>query len=134
MCILLMHVKCAHRFFEVLLDEVESAELTVEDVMSHILLDLFGKGAVDDVTIRFPTDLQHCSICIQAQCFCQFFALLPRTEENIKQALIESASCVLKELFGPVNIESVTLSPFPWKDEHNENNENHAICCHQPAC
>jgi len=123
MCIFLMHIKCADRFFEVLPDEVESTELTVENAVSHILLDLFGKGAVDEVTIRFPSDLrmglQYCSIDIRAQCFCQFFALLPRTEENMKHALIESASSVLKELFGPVNIESVTLSPFPWNYEHN---------------
>jgi len=134
MCILLMHVQCAHRFFEILPDQVEGAELTVEDAVSHILLDLFGKGAVDEVTIRFPTGLSHCSIHIQALCFCQSFTLLPRTEENMKHALVESASSLLKELFGPVNIESVTLRPFPWNYEHDENNENQAMCCHQSAC
>ena len=39
MCILQVHVQCAHRFFEVLPDEVESAELTVEDAVSQILLE-----------------------------------------------------------------------------------------------
>ena len=137
MCILQVHVQCAHRFFEVLPDEVEIAELTVEDAVSQILLDLFGKGAVDEVTIHFPSDLrmglQYCSIDIRAQCFCQFFALLPRTQENMKHALGISICSLLKELFGSVNIESVTLSPSPRNYEHDENNENQAECCHQPA-
>jgi hypothetical protein len=137
MCILQVHVQCAHRFLEVLPDEVERAELTVEDAVSQILLDLFGKGAVDEVTIRFPSNLrmglQHCSIDIRAQCSCQFFALLPRTQENMKHALVISICSLLKELFGSVNIESVTLSPSPRVYEYDENNENQAECCHQPA-
>ena len=137
MCILQVHVQCAHRFFEVLPDEVESAELTVEDAVSQILLELFGKGAVDEVTIRFPsnlhTGLQHCSIDILAQCFCQFFSLLPPTQENMKHALVKSICSLLKELFGSVNIESVTLSPSPRNYEYGENNENQAECCHQPV-
>ncbi len=137
MCIFLMHIKCADRFFEVLPDEVESTELTVENAVSHILLDLFGKGAVDEVTIRFPSNLRmglpYCSIDIRAQCFCQFFSLLPRTQENMKHALVKSICALLKELFGSVNIDSVTLSPSPWNYEHDENNENQAECCHQHA-
>ena len=137
MCILQMHIKCADRFYEVLTDEVVSSELTVENEVGHILLDLFGKGAVDEVTIRFPSSLrmglQYCSIDIRAQCFCQFFALLPRTEENIKHVLVQSICSRLKELFGWVNIESVTLSPFPWNYERDENNENQAECCYQLA-
>lgn len=137
MCILQMHVKCAHRFYEVISDEVESTELTVEEAVSHILLNLFGKGAVDEVTIRFPSSLrmglQYCSIDIRAQCFCQFFALLPRTQENMKQALEKSICSLLKELFGWVNIESVTLSPSQWDYEHDENNENQAECRYQAA-
>ena len=137
MCIFLMHIKCADRFFEVLPDEVESTELTVENAVSHILLDLFGKGAVDEVTIRFPSNLrmglQHCSIDIRAQCSCKFFSLFPRTLENMKHALVESICSLLKELFGSVNIESVTLSPSPRNYEYGENNENQAECCHQPV-
>ena len=137
MCIFLMHIKCADRFFEVLPDEVVSTELTVEDAVSQILLHLFGKGAVDEVTIRFPSNLrmglQYCSIDIRAQCFCQFFSLLPPTQENMKHALVKSICSLLKELFGSVNIESVTLSPSPRNYEYGENNENQAECCHQPA-
>ena len=118
MCILQIHLQCYDRFFEVLPDEVENAELTVEDVVSHVLLDLFEEGTVDDVTIRFSSSsrmgLQHCSIQIRAQCSCQFFVLLPRTKENMKLAVEKSICSILKEFFGPVNVEGVMLSPSPW--------------------
>ena len=118
MCILQIHLQCYNRFFEVLSDEVERAELTVEDVVSHVLLDLFGEATVDDVTICFSSSfhmgLQHCSIQIRAQCSCQFFTLLPRTKENMKLAVEKSICSILKELFGSVNVEGVMLSPSPW--------------------
>lgn len=118
MCILQIHLQSYDRFFEVLPGEVENAELTVEDVVSHVLLDLFGEGTVDDVTIRFSSSLhmglQHCSIQIRAQCSCQLFTLLPRTKENMKLAVEKSICSILKELFGSVNVEGVMLSPSPW--------------------
>lgn len=115
MCVLQMHLNCSDRFIEVLPDEVESAELTVENMVSHILLDLFGGGSVDDVTIRFSSNLhmglQHCSIHIHAQCFCQSFVLLPRTRENMKLEVEKSMHSLLKELFGSGNVGSVTFVP-----------------------
>ncbi len=82
MCILQIFVQCHDRFFEVLREEVESTEVIVEDAISQVLLDLFGEVSVDDVAIRFSSDLrmglQHCSIQIQAQCSYQSFALSPR--------------------------------------------------------
>ena len=118
MCILQIHLQCYDRFFEVLPDEVENAELIVEDIVSHVLLDLFGEGTVDEVIVRFSSSphmgLQHCSIHIHAQCSCQFFVLLPCTKENMKLAVEKSIGSILKELFGSVNVEGVMLSPSPW--------------------
>jgi hypothetical protein len=120
MCMLQMDVQCSDRFFEVSPDEVENAELMVEDGVGRILLDLFGEVAVDDVAIRFtsspPVDLHHCSIHIRAQCFCHSFALLPRTKENMRRAVEKSLCALLRELFGSVNVESVTFSPSAWDD------------------
>ena len=117
MCILQIHLQCYDRFFEVLPGEVENAELTVEDVVSHVLLDLFGEGTVDDVTIRFSSSLhmglQHCSIQIYAQCTCQHFVLLPRTWENMEIAVEERMSSLLRELFGTVTVDNVKLRPSP---------------------
>ena len=118
MCNLEVHVQCYDRFFEVSADEVENAELMVEDVVSNVLLNLFSGGTVDDVAIKFSPKprmgLQHCSIQIRAQCSCQLFTLLPRTKENMKRAVEKSICSILKELFGSVNVEGVMLSPSPW--------------------
>lgn len=118
MCILQIHAQCYDRFFEVFPAEIENAELTVEHAMSYILLDLFDGGTVDDINIRFSSNLHmglhHCSIHIHAQCACQSFTLLPRTRENMKLAVETRLSSILRELFGSVNVDNVTLSPSPW--------------------
>ena len=123
MCNLQIHAQCYDRFFEVVPGEVENAELTVEDVMSHILLDLFDEGTVDEVTIRFSSNLHmglhHCSIQIHAQCACQSFTLLPRTKENMELAVENSISSILRELFGSVKVDNVTFSPAPWDPEYD---------------
>ena len=118
MCILQIHVRCYDRFFEVFPSEIENAELTVENAMSLVLVDLFEEGTVDDVTIQFSSNLhmglQYCSIHIHAQCACQSFTLLPCTKENMELAVENSISSILRELFGSVSVDKVTFSPAPW--------------------
>ena len=118
-----IHVQCYDRFFEVFSDEVEYAELTVENAVSQVLLDHFDEVTVDDVTIRFSSNshmgLQHCSIQILAQCACQTFALLPRTKENMELAVEQSICSLLRELFGSVKVDSLTFSPSPWDYEYD---------------
>ena len=117
MCNLEVHVQCYDKFFEVSPDEVENAELMVEDMVSNVLLNLFSGGTVDDVAIKFSPKprmgLQHCSIQIYAQCTCQYFKLLPRTWENMELAVEEKMSSLLRELFGTVTIDNVKLRPSP---------------------
>src|SRR5258708_32001346 len=104
------------KYFEVLPDELESTEVTVEHAVSHVLLELFGEVSVDDVTIRFSSDLymglQQCAIQIHAQCSYQSFTFLPRTQENIEHTVAKCICPILKELFGSVHVDSVTVSPF----------------------
>jgi hypothetical protein len=118
MCDVQIQLQCYDRFFEVSSDEVEFAELAVEEIVSQVLVDLFGGGTVDDVTIRFSSSLrmglQHCSIQIHAQCSCQHFVLLPRTREKINLAIEKSLCSILKELFVSVKVDSVMLNPSPW--------------------
>ena len=118
MFILQIHAQCYDRFFEVFPGEVQNAELIVEHAMSHILLDLFDEGTVDDVTIRFSSNLhmglQYCSIQIHAQCACQSFTLLPPTKEQMVLAVENSINSILRELFGSVSVDNVTFSPAPW--------------------
>lgn len=123
MCILQMQVQLADRFFEILPEEVVSAELIVENLVSHILLDLFDKAAVDEVTICLPSNSREGnkfgSIQIHVQCFFEFFTMLAGTEEKMKQALVTRLLPLLKELFGPVDIHSITISPTPWNYGHD---------------
>ncbi|HZS77733.1 MAG TPA: hypothetical protein VFA41_14060 [Ktedonobacteraceae bacterium] len=115
MCKLEMHMQCYDRFFEVLPTEVESAEIAVEEGVGQVLLDLFGGGMVDDVTVDFSSNLRmglrYCSISISAQCLCQGFVLFPDTKEHMKLEVEKSIRCLLKELFGSVHMGSVRLIP-----------------------
>jgi hypothetical protein len=123
MCILQIHVECYDRFFEVFSDEVVNTELIVENAVSQLLLDLFDEVTMDEVTIRFSSNLhmglQHCSIQMQAQCACQSFTLLPRTKENMELAVENSICSILRELFGTVNVDNVKFSPPPWEYEYD---------------
>ena len=107
MCMLLIRVQCYDKYFEVLPDEVENAELMVEDVISHVLL---------DVSIRFSSNarmgLYHCSISIRAHCACQQFSLLPATRAHMELAVERSICAMLRELFGSVSVDRLTLTPL----------------------
>jgi hypothetical protein len=115
MSVLQISIQSLNRFFEVLPDEVEQAELMVEDAMGKVMLNLFGEGTVDDVTIHFSTGLltgkRHCSIQIYGECPHQSFVFLPCTREDMELAVEKSIRCILKELFGEVSVDRVTISP-----------------------
>lgn len=106
-----IHVQCYDRFFEVLPDEVESAELLVEDAVTRVLLDLIGNALVDEVTIK-PASSE----------------VLVRCESDTNQSkqgnmemamrLAESVvGQVLRELFGTVTVNEVTIKPAPSQHE-----------------
>ena len=123
MCTLQMSMQCYNRFFEIALDEREKAELFVEEMVGHVLLDLFGEGIVDDVTIScssgLPLGLHYCSISICAQCSCEGFVLFPRTQEHMRRAIERSISSILKELFVTVKFDSILLRPSKRECKHN---------------
>ena len=120
MCHVQIHALCDKRFSEVLTEETD-AELAVEEVMSQVLLALFGEGTVEEVRIR-PTSqvcskFRNCSIHIQAQSPCHCFTPFPRKEENMERAIENSISVLLRELFISVSVDRVTLSHEPWSYE-----------------
>jgi hypothetical protein len=124
MCYLQIHMQCHDKFFEVLTEDIEGTELLVEDIMGNILLNLFGGGTVDNVTICLHANLRkglrHCSIEIRAQCPCQSvislpsIETLPRIKENVKRAIENKVCAVMKELFVSVKVESLVINPSPW--------------------
>lgn len=115
MCLLHIHAQSHGRIFEVFPEEIENAELMAEDAVSHVLLDLFGETTVENVTIGFSSAShigeRDCSIQIEAQCSSQTFTLLPCTREYMELAVGKCMCSVLRELFGPVTIESVIVQP-----------------------
>jgi hypothetical protein len=115
MCLLQIHARSQSRVFEVLPEEPGNAELAVEDAVSQVLLDIFDGGAVDEVKVHFAlapyADLRHCSIHIHVQCSCQHFAALPLKREYMRHRVQTSMYSLLKELFGSVEVDCVTLCP-----------------------
>ena len=52
MCIVHMRVHCSDRFSEVLVDDVEHTELTIESIVSTALLEVFDTVLVENVTVH----------------------------------------------------------------------------------
>jgi len=115
MCLLQISMQCYDKFLEIALDEKENAELFVEDMVSHVLLRLFGEGTVHDVTIQFsshlPMGLHHCFISIYAECSCEEFVLFPHSQEHMKRAIEDSISSIFKELSVKVQFDTIELRP-----------------------
>ena len=116
MCTIEIQAQCYDRFFEVVPEEKEKAEFAVEDMVSHVLIYLFGETGetgVDEVVIEFSpgfhAGLRHCIISIRAQCPCNTFIISPRSHDTIRYTIKETLSSVLKELFVTVKIDDVIL-------------------------
>lgn len=117
MCIFQIHVQGDARLSEVVPHEVENTELAVEDVMSNVLLHLFGGGTVEDVTVQFFSGSQQqrrFSIQIYLQCACQQFVLFPPTKESMQHEVEKHTRLLLRELFVSLEVDSVELVRTPW--------------------
>ena len=56
-------IRCPEGFSEVLPEELENAEFIVEDVVSQVLVELFGTVIVDTVIISiFPSKQEYSDI------------------------------------------------------------------------
>ncbi len=111
MCLLCIQAHSYSRIFEVLPEEIENAELMVEDAMSIALVDIFDETSVDDVAIHFSPATRpgprDCFIQIRAHCSISLAYAKKQVEGDVK----ESMSSILKELFGPVTIDNVMIEP-----------------------
>jgi len=116
MYLLHIHAQSYSRIFEVLPEEVGDAEIVVEEAVGHILVDLFGDAMVDDVTIHFSsasrTGQRDCSIQIQAQCSFDSHTLHPSAKEHMERTVGRNLGSLLREVFGPVTVDSVTAQPY----------------------
>ena len=109
-----MYLECPDRFSEVLREELDAAELTVEQLVSQILLNYFGMVFIEDVSIHLSSGRSvqrtECFIHIFAQCLDLFLPSIEANLDEIELVLENNISCVLIELFGAVNVEKVMVS------------------------
>ncbi len=52
MCIVHMRVQCSDTFSEVLVDDVEHTELTIESIISTALLEVFDNVQIENITLH----------------------------------------------------------------------------------
>ncbi len=52
MCTIHMRVHCSDRFSELLVDDVEHTELTIESILGTALLEVFDAVLVENVTVH----------------------------------------------------------------------------------
>lgn len=119
MYIVQMDMHCTEKFFEILPHDVEYAELMVEDLVSHILLDLFATAMIEQVNICFSSDPllgQLCSVQIQAQCVSKSVQLTPKELENLEMAVEDRVSRALVQLLGAVEVERVAIGWLPSEE------------------
>jgi len=118
------NMQCYDRFFEVFSHEVVQNELLIENIVSQLLLDFFDEVMVN-VNINFSPHvqmgLQHCFIEIQAQCDNQICASLPDPNEYIELSVENKMCSILRELFGSIIVDSITLIPSPWDHKYAPN-------------
>ncbi|MDQ6660020.1 MAG: hypothetical protein M3Z24_03530 [Chloroflexota bacterium] len=59
MCIVHMRVRCPDTFSEVLVDDVEHTELTIENVVGIALLELFDSILIENVTLHHSPERKN---------------------------------------------------------------------------
>ena len=52
MCIVHMRIECSDRFSEVLVDDEEHTELTIESIVGTALLEVFDTVLVENITVH----------------------------------------------------------------------------------
>jgi hypothetical protein len=113
MFLIQINAQSVDRFFEALPSEKESAELVVEDLVSHILLEHFDEVIVDRVTVDFSHDPArdqfYWSIFIEAYSQSSPLPFSPHTLKSMELVLKGRINSSLVELFGKILIESITI-------------------------
>jgi hypothetical protein len=108
MFLIQIHAQSVDRFFEVLPGEKENAELMVEDLVSHILLEHFDEVIVDRVTVDLSRDQAkeqfYWSIFGEAYC--------PSSSSPYSERMLKSMEFVLMERI------SSFLADKCWEHHH----------------
>jgi hypothetical protein len=118
MCIIQMQIQFLNTFNEMLLEDIENAELTIESRVSQGLLDFFEEVVVKDVVMSPLSIIKHGQrhlffrICCQCPPDMRFFS--PKEREKMELTIEDTISCAMTELFETVIVEKVTITDLPW--------------------
>jgi hypothetical protein len=117
MWMLKMNIQSSARFLEILPDEVESTELSIENGISQVLLALFDDVAMDEVRLYAVPDSKRGLYCyliqIGAQCDTVSSPSFFLNEEHLKRIITRDVSALLRDLFGRVSVEGISMHPTP---------------------
>lgn len=117
MWMLKMNIQSSARFLEILPDEAESTELSIENGVSQALLALFDDVIMDKVrlyTVPGSKGDLHCYLIqIEAQCGAVSSPSFFHNEDHLKRIIAQDVSALLKDLFGRVSVEGITMHPTP---------------------
>ena len=111
-CLFHMSAQCISNFNEVLPGDIAITELAVEDMIGHILLEQFESVLVDDVSTSFfslPEAEQHYVLHIYATCIDTAHSSTFYSKEFTEFVLEGRIGCVLMELFGTINIDTIEI-------------------------
>jgi hypothetical protein len=56
MCIVHMRIQCSDRFTELLVDNAEDTELTIESIVGTALLEVFDTVHVENITVQHSSE------------------------------------------------------------------------------
>jgi hypothetical protein len=111
-CLFHMTAQCSSDFNEVLPSNRAITELAVEDMIGHILLEQFESVLVDDVSTSFfnlSGTKHHCVLQIYATCIDTARSSTLYNMEFTEFVLEDRIGCVLMELFGTINIDTIEI-------------------------
>ncbi len=113
----LVELQYVEELSEILLDDPLSAEDHFKTLIKSVLQDFFLAVTIDQTDIRRSPDtqegLKYFSLLISASCMSAVFPMPPQALERIELALEDKISCILLELVGEVEVESISIRNAP---------------------
>ena len=110
-----MSVRCAETFVELLPDDMTEAELQIEQLVSHILLEFFEVVAIDEVSLTHSLAADAAAgqpehlLVIRARCENMAPPFLTHNDESLELSLEGGISCALVELLGTIGVDEVAI-------------------------
>jgi hypothetical protein len=106
-------MRCAEKSMELILEDVDRAEVEIEHLISHILLEFFEEILVDEVSITSygeGTQEKGYLIFIRTRCTIKSASFQEHDDDFLALTLEGCVSYALAELLGEVDVEQVSIN------------------------